>query len=98
MEQIGTERLDAPLRRWVDMLKEAPPVSEIDMVVLGQAILLIDGLPASAAEELLWGIARAPWRRKEDAGWVKRTFGSSTGMSPQGGPPVGRLRASRRSR
>jgi len=71
VEQIGTERLEAGLRRWVGMLKDAPALSEIDTTMLRQVILLIDGLSASAADELLWEIARAPWRRKEEAGWVK---------------------------
>ncbi len=71
VEELGNGRVEAGLQRWVGMLRDAPLLSKIDTTILGHLILLVDNLPVSAAEELLWEIARTPGRWKEEGGWVK---------------------------
>lgn len=73
VEQLGEQRLQDGFRRWIGMLKDgtALQLSETGTAILRHIVLLIDGLTAPSSEELLCDIARAPWRRKQDAGWLE---------------------------
>lgn len=70
IEQLGQGQLEAGLRRWVAMLQE-PALTAVGGVILRHVLLLCDLLGGAACDELLYEIARAPWPREQDAGWLK---------------------------
>ncbi|MGD0049646.1 MAG: hypothetical protein ABSE42_21850 [Bryobacteraceae bacterium] len=73
LKKLGTERLEADLRRWIGMLKDRSEVtlSPVGVVVFRHILLLCKRLKGQACDDLLYAVACAPWRRTEDAGWLE---------------------------
>jgi hypothetical protein len=83
LKELGAERLEADLRRWIGMLKDGPEVtlSAVGVVVFRHVLLLCKRLKGQACDDLLYAVACAPWRRAEDAGWLETYLWILSGRS-----------------
>ncbi|MGO9229319.1 MAG: hypothetical protein ACLQKA_08945 [Bryobacteraceae bacterium] len=72
LKRLGNAELESRLRRWIGMFREGPgPVLTPDGAVLFRHVIeLCHLLGGPVSDELLYDIARAPWKQEPDYHWI----------------------------
>lgn len=73
LKEIGTEAIEADVRGWIGLLKNGPEttMSPSGIVVFRYVLVLAKRTRGDALDDVLYAAASAPWRRREDAGWLE---------------------------
>ncbi|HLK69980.1 MAG TPA: hypothetical protein VKU19_41410 [Bryobacteraceae bacterium] len=72
VDRIGKEQLEKTLRHWIDMLGEdgGTDFSPVAAVLLLKLIFLCQHLGGHGCDDLLYRIAKAPWKRIQVPNWM----------------------------
>lgn len=83
LQEIGKEALESDVRRWIGLLKnqQQATLSPAGIVIFRYVLVLAKRTSGEALHDVLYAVACAPWRRREDAGWLETYLWLLNGLS-----------------